>query len=134
MASIPNRLARSAALALLCACARQLPCQYREAFETHTPVGLFCKRGASPYGLCDMSGNVLEWVADGYSFDGYEGLPADNPFREPGQGPVVRRGSGWGSWSFGHAGYHLRASQRQGGGLDDPAETLETGFRCARSD
>lgn len=109
------------------------PCPYRASYETLTPVGMFCKLGASPYGVCDMSGNVLEWAADGFSSNGYEGLPAENPLREPMQGPVSRRGSGWGSFGLSPGGYSLRASQRQGGGLDDLNETLETGLRCARS-
>lgn len=108
-------------------------CPYRAMFETLTPVGMFCRRGASPYGACDMSGNVLEWAADGYDFAGYEGLPAEDPLREPTEGPVSRRGSGWGAWTLSQGGYSLRTSQRQGGGRDDLNETLETGFRCARS-
>lgn len=106
-------------------------CPYRATYQMMTPVGMFCGPGASVYGLCDMAGNVLEWVADGYDLAGYEGLPAEDPVRTPNGGRVVRRGAGWGAFTLSPGGYSLRASMRQGGGTDDPMETLETGFRCA---
>jgi len=43
------------------------------------PVGSYPK-GASPYGALDMSGNVLEFVADWYSATYYASSPAENPF------------------------------------------------------
>lgn len=42
------------------------------------PVGSFPK-GASPYGVLDMAGNSLEWVADWYDEYYYEISPATNP-------------------------------------------------------
>ncbi|MFY0538050.1 formylglycine-generating enzyme family protein [Nannocystis pusilla] len=110
-------------------------CSYRQDYRTLTPVGMFCAHGASVYGACEMAGGVAEWAGDGYELGtGYEGLPDENPFREPNGVSAARRSAGWGAWSLSPVGYSLRVSQRQGGGLDDPAETLSTGFRCARSD
>lgn len=115
-------------------------CPYRDEFPNLTPVTLFCGRGASPYGACEMAGSVAEWAADGYeSGVGYGDLPAVNPLREPNGKRASRRGSGWGGWSLGAGGYSLRTSQRWGGGTDTNenspggSETLEQGFRCARS-
>jgi formylglycine-generating enzyme required for sulfatase activity len=42
------------------------------------PVGSYLK-GTSPYGALDMSGNVLEFVADWYSATYYASSPAENP-------------------------------------------------------
>lgn len=77
--------------------------------------------------LCDMSGNVWEWVRDKYH-DSYEGAPAD------GSGWVdiwlngdrVRRGG-----SFNTVDRALRASNRAMG--DTPLEHFYIlGIRCAR--
>ena len=35
--------------------------------------------GASPYGVLDMAGNVLEWVSDFYGENYYNSAPAENP-------------------------------------------------------
>ncbi len=49
-----------------------------------------------PYGTLDQSGNVAEWIYDGWSENGYEGLLSTNPVREPSLfDPRVVRGGSW---------------------------------------
>ncbi len=44
-----------------------------DGFEYTAPVGSFA-RFNSPYGLCDMAGNVAEWTADWYATSHHAGL------------------------------------------------------------
>ena len=85
-------------------------------------VGLYPK-GASPYGVLNMAGNVGEWVDDWY--DAY---PGGDPNGDPGFGKMyrVQRGGSWSQIdafvpSYGRAG-------------TDPTTSFSgNGFRCARS-
>ena len=79
-------------------------------------------KGNSPYGACDMAGNVEQWVADWY---GYSGGPVSNPSGpESGPGRVLRGGD-WGS-----ANEELRSVVRLN---EDPYyANYVVGFRCAR--
>lgn len=80
--------------------------------------------GASPYGALDMSGNVLEWVADWYSPDYYAQSPEDAP---PGPETGERRVLRGGSWSYNANG--VRSAYRH---AREPVFTShEVGFRCA---
>ncbi len=54
-----------------------------------------CGKRQNSYGLCDMSGNVLEWVEDWYH-DSYSGAPTDGSAWTSGGGSFrVIRGGSW---------------------------------------
>jgi len=60
-----------------------------------TQVGSY-PNGVSPYGVYDMTGNVMEWVSDWHDDSYYENSPASNPHGpEQATGIVVPRGGSW---------------------------------------
>src|SRR5207249_471831 len=63
-----------------------------DGFAETSPVGQY-PRGASPFGLEDMSGNVWEWCLDFYA--PYSGKERTNPRSD---GPAARRVYRGGSW------------------------------------
>ena len=81
--------------------------------------------GNTSQGLCDMGGNVWEWMKDWYHSN-YTGAPADgSAWESPVGTDRVLRGSAWGR----DADY-LRASSRR---WTDPSNRdILIGFRCAR--
>jgi formylglycine-generating enzyme required for sulfatase activity len=90
-----------------------------------TPVGQYPK-GASPYGVMDMAGNVWEWVNDWYDDSYYSVSPSNNP-KGPATGTyrMLRSGSCNGS------DYGVRSANR---GDSSPDFWLAVvGFRCVRS-
>ncbi|MBM4398476.1 MAG: SUMF1/EgtB/PvdO family nonheme iron enzyme [Deltaproteobacteria bacterium] len=114
------------------------------------PAGSF-PAGASPHGVLDMAGNVLEWVQDWYAGDYYCHGPdatctascADckgasafaNPWESP-QGPFAGAGQSGSrrvlrGGSFHYLTSDLRASDR--GDSDPAASSGAVGFRCCRS-
>jgi formylglycine-generating enzyme required for sulfatase activity len=87
-----------------------------------TPVGLFPK-GATPDGICDLAGNVWEWVADWYG-NYPQGRQRNPSGPEKGEYKVLRGGA----WGF-NATY-LRAALRI---RNEPGSRYyDVGFRCAR--
>jgi formylglycine-generating enzyme required for sulfatase activity len=88
--------------------------------KTHPVEG----KSANDFGLYDMSGNVWEWVQDGYH-DSYQGAPTDGSVWEGKDTVRVLRGGSWNNYPE-----DLRAATR---GWDDAAvRYLNLGFRLAR--
>lgn len=95
-----------------------------DGWGSTAPVGSY-PRGASPFKLLDMAGNVGEWTSDLYG--PYDPMPAVDPTGAPSGASRVVRGGGWNSdkpaW--------VRAVER----LDVPATYRgnDVGFRCAHA-
>ena len=67
-------------------------CEIDDGFAESSPVGSF-PRGASPFGVEDMAGNIWEWCLD--FMEAYRGTPKTNP-RGPASGTKrVYRGGSW---------------------------------------
>jgi formylglycine-generating enzyme required for sulfatase activity len=83
--------------------------------------------GASPYGLMDMAGNVLEWVSDWWDEDYYSTSPYSNPAGPSSGTQKVLRGGSWAFiWFLERSAYRSHAS---------PGTRFFSGdgFRCASS-
>jgi formylglycine-generating enzyme required for sulfatase activity len=90
-----------------------------------TPVDEF-PGGASPYGILDMCGNVLEWCEDWYFDEYYKTSPLDNP-----------TGPSGGQYRIARGGFHgenrkaVRCASRH---FAPPSNRQDhIGFRCAKS-
>jgi len=80
---------------------------------------------ANGFGLHDMQGNVVEWVADYYAPDYYASSPPENP-RGPEFGRFrVIRGGGWHSGASCNRVYYRNA-------LPPNWVDFNVGFRCAK--
>ncbi len=89
------------------------------------PVGSF-PAGRSPYGVDDMAGNVMEWVADWYQ--PYPGGDYASP--DFGEKFKVVRGGGWGGVGHYALKHFYRAAYRFY--LAPASRFNDLGFRCAR--
>lgn len=65
---------------------------YNDGFGLTSPVCSF-DASKNPNGLCDMAGNVWEWVADGYDKNFYASSPGNNPVSSSGATRVLRGAS-----------------------------------------
>ncbi len=95
-----------------------------DAFEFPAPVASF-PLDQSPYGIYDMDGNVMEWVADWYQEDAYRDT-SPNPKGSPSGSFKVIRGASWGT-----IGKETRLTIRLKMVPDFRDTTI--GFRCART-
>jgi formylglycine-generating enzyme required for sulfatase activity len=80
-------------------------------------------KGASPYKLADMAGNVFEWVFDRFAGDYYSTSPASNPTGPSTGEERVVRGSSYLTPAE-DLGIYLRSS------LKPELERSDLGFRC----
>jgi formylglycine-generating enzyme required for sulfatase activity len=94
--------------------------------QTH-PVDRKTLNHTSPYGVVDMMGNVMEWVADWYQEDYYKKGPDKNP-KGPKKGKMrVIRGGSW----YTDDPWDLDAADRQRVVPDFWDDDI--GFRCAKN-
>ena len=82
--------------------------------------------GASPFGVLDMAGNVLEWVDDAYDPDAWRTLDEVDPHLE--DAAATRHGVRGGSWDY-DVVHSLRVSDRDG--YPSTLRDATLGFRCA---
>lgn len=96
-----------------------------DGFRYTAPVDYF-KQDKSPYGVYDMAGNVMEWVADWYQEEYNRILPVSNPTGPTTGDYRVLRGASWND-SIDHARTTARLR------MFPEYRDVTIGFRCAKS-
>lgn len=94
-----------------------------DGFAYTAPVGTF-EAGRSPFGLYDMSGNVLEWVLDWYDEFYYKDGQVTHP-----KGPDVGMAKAVRGGSWDNVGSDVRTTKRYAVAPYRKEATI--GFRCA---
>ncbi|MBD3189170.1 MAG: SUMF1/EgtB/PvdO family nonheme iron enzyme, partial [Candidatus Heimdallarchaeota archaeon] len=99
-------------------------CNTKESnIEDTTPVNYYINKGESPYGACDMAGNVWEWTAS--EFKPYPG--SNFHYRQFEEEYKVLRGGSWDDEKD-----SARCATRDGAHIGYTSD--HEGFRCAMSD
>jgi len=96
--------------------------QDTDRFDSTAPVGSYAA-GATPTGIMDLAGNVMEWTADWYG--PYAAGPANNPTGPVSGAERVARGPA--HWQSSNPAL-VRGSDRAHGAPTNRLATL--GFRC----
>ncbi|MCK5804939.1 MAG: SUMF1/EgtB/PvdO family nonheme iron enzyme [Lentisphaeria bacterium] len=96
----------------------------------HTTTESVCSKpaGNSEQGVCDLMGNVGEWIADCYQF-GYHGAPTNNVPRTRCTGKFSSRRVTRGG-NMNHPTYGLEASWRSS--MEPTNRSPRSGFRCTK--
>jgi formylglycine-generating enzyme required for sulfatase activity len=84
-----------------------------------------CQKTPNAWGLCDMSGDVEQWLNDWYAGNYYQESPTDNPPGADSGSFRVLRGGTWNDLPI-----NLRASYRHFFNPND--SDIVSGFRCAK--
>lgn len=84
-----------------------------------------CSYTPNGYGLCDMAGNVVEWVQDYYDKEYYRVSPYKNPSGPRDGKFCVIRGGGWHSGKYCNRAVHRNA-------LIPSWVDFAVGFRCVK--
>jgi formylglycine-generating enzyme required for sulfatase activity len=92
--------------------------------RTTTPVGSY-PTGASPYGVLDMAGNVIEWVSDWFAPDYFGRSPSVGPTGPATGTSRVVRGGAWNGPLL-----YLRSAYRYATTPSTSSDAL--GFRCVQ--
>ena len=100
------------------------------AVTTTAPV---CSKpaGNNVWGVCDLAGNVWEWIDDCYQ-DSYSGAPADGTSRQSCTAPYDGAHRVYRNCGFGTGAYLLRASHRYP--YPPGSHQYDFGIRCCTSE